>query len=54
MLQELARARQVELLANARKITTMAAWEEISRLERLQRSVRAARARLGLLPAGAS
>ena len=48
MLQELAIARHVELLANAQKIATMTAWEQTSRLDRLQRSVRVARARLGL------
>jgi hypothetical protein len=51
---ELALARQVELLANRRKIETMAAYEQMSRLDRLQRSLRTARARLGLLPARAS
>jgi hypothetical protein len=54
MTTELARARQAELLANARKIETMVALEQVTRLERFQRSVRVASARLGLIPAKAS
>jgi len=54
MLIDLAIARQTELLANRQRIETMAAYEQISRLERLQRTISVARARLGLLPAQAN
>jgi hypothetical protein len=50
MLYDIATSRQAELLANTRKIEMRAAYEQLSRIERLQRSVRTARARLGLLP----
>ncbi len=51
MLNEIARARQSELLGNSRAIALRAEWEQVSSLERLQRSVTVVRARLGLLPA---
>lgn len=54
MITELAQARQTELLASALKIETMVALEQATRLERFQRSVRVASARLGLIPAKAN
>jgi hypothetical protein len=54
MITELAQARYAELLASTQKIETMVALEQVTRLERLQRSVRVASARLGLIPAKAS
>lgn len=55
MLTELiATAHRQELLAKTRRIETMAAYEQLSGLERLAKSVRVARARLGLLPVEAS
>ncbi len=54
MLYEIALSRQAELVANTRKIETMVALEQLSRLDRFQRSVRVARARLGLSPLEAS
>ena len=54
MLFELVTARQAELLANRQKIETMVALEQIDRLERSQRLVRLASARLGLVPAKAN
>ena len=53
MLIDIALVRHAELLASARRIETMVALEQLTRLERLQRSVRVASARLGLTPAKA-
>ena len=54
MLNEIARARQNELLANHRRIEHRVALEQAVRLERMQTTVRVLRARLGLAPAAAS
>jgi hypothetical protein len=54
MITELAQARYAELLASTRKIETMVALEQVARLERFQRSLRVASARLGLIPAKAN
>ena len=54
MLSEIARSRQQELLANPRAIALREECESVKKLDRLQRSVRVVRARLGLLPAAAS
>ena len=54
MLQEIARSRQQELLAHPRQTAFREEWETAKDLDRLQRSVRVVRARLGLLPATAS
>jgi hypothetical protein len=50
MLNEIARTRQRELLADPNKIAARVDWELTTKLERLQQSVRVVRARLGLAP----
>lgn len=50
MLDEIARARQSELFANPERMAARVDWELITKLDRLQRSVRVVRARLGLAP----
>lgn len=54
MLYEESRARQLALVASAATVRTRVEWEQAEKLEKLQRSVRVARARLGMTPAGAS
>jgi hypothetical protein len=53
MLFDEARIRSSELVNDTARIQLMAQLEEVKRLDRLQRSVRVVRARLGL-PAGAA
>ena len=50
MLQEIAIARQYELLADSRAISARIALEQTRKLDRMQESVRVIRARLGLAP----
>jgi hypothetical protein len=54
MLYEESRARQLTLLASAETIRVRAEWDQIQKLDRLQRSVRLVRARLGMTPATAA
>jgi len=54
MLYEESRARQLTLLASAETIRVRAEWEHMKRLDKLQRSVRWVRGRLGTRPATAS
>ena len=53
MLYEIAQARRHELIAEAKQLTNRAAYEEVRKLERMQRSVRVIGARLGLTPVAA-
>jgi hypothetical protein len=48
MFEDEARLRYAALLCDDHRIQHRAEWDEIRRLERLQRSIRVVRARLGL------
>jgi hypothetical protein len=48
--QEEARLRYALLVGDEHRIEHLAEWDQITRVERLQRSLRVARARLGLRP----
>ena len=50
MLQEIAAARETELRLSARKIEHSMEWEQIFKIERLERALRLARVRLRTLP----
>jgi hypothetical protein len=51
MLHELVEARQAELRAAETQIAHRMAWEQIMRVERLERALKAAKGRLQMLPA---
>ena len=51
MLEEIVKVRQTELLRSARTIERRMEWEQISRVERLERALKLARGRLRNQPA---
>ena len=50
MMEELMKAHLTELRVTTRKIEHRAAWEQVSRIERLENALKAARGRINLLP----
>ena len=52
MLEEMLNARRMELRVQARDIHHRMEWHELSRIDKLERALKAARGRLSMLPAG--
>jgi hypothetical protein len=50
MLEEVMNAHLTELKVSSRKIEHRAAWEQVSRIERLERALKSARGRMSVLP----
>jgi|GEM_PF-2736447 len=50
MLEELMNAHIVELKASGRKIEHRAAWEQVSRIDRLERALKTAKSRISIVP----
>ena len=50
MLEDEARVKYAALLGDTHRIQQRAEWDQLRRLERLQRTIRVVQARLGLRP----